>query len=46
LISVLRRTPYLYVDFDGEPRLMDYDAGMELIWGGAIESQQPEVEER
>ena len=37
LISVLRRTPYLYVDFDGEPRLMDYAAGMELIWGGAVD---------
>ena len=38
LISVLRRTPYLYVDFEGEPRLMEYTAGMELIWGGAVRS--------
>lgn len=37
LISVLRRTPYLYVDFEGEPRLLDYADGMELIWGGAVD---------
>ena len=37
LISVLRRTPYLYVDFEGEPRIMEYAPGMELIWGGPVD---------
>ena len=41
LIGVLRRTPYLYVDFEGEPRLMEYAAGMELIWGGPVDLSSP-----
>ena len=41
LINELRRTPYLYVDLEGEPRLMDYADGMELIWGGAVDLSSP-----
>ena len=44
LISALRRTPYLYVDFEGEPRLMEYAAGMELIWGGPVDLSGPRRE--
>lgn len=37
LIRVTGRTPYLYVDFEREARLMEYAAGMELSWGGPVD---------
>jgi hypothetical protein len=35
LLEDLGRTPYLYVEIEGVPSLMEYAAGMELLWGAA-----------
>ena len=35
LLEDLGRTPYLYVEIEGVPSLMEYTGGMELLWGAA-----------